>query len=278
MITSRLFAAAAIVAFATTSFACAAPGAHADESPESAESDVTKRSMVGDFHVDSRTLDEAFAFDGAVTELSITKDANGCQFQALQATGGCNATKLCSETTILSNEHVKTISGSCTLGATSLTLETPSGDLAFTVKATSVKGKSGFVLTSKNGDALNKGGASAFFVRTSRDPGDALSRSYAGGPNELLTKDIDPKSTSLSPEVRAGLAKLIDELSESDDDITRDVDGTFAVYANPFDKTPVAYAVSSTHSGDHCGGFQVFAVDVDGNKISTELSDGDCGL
>src|SRR6185369_17541192 len=97
-----------------------------------------------------------------------------------------------------------------------------------------------------------------------------------GGADDALTKEIKSSDPSLSPAVREGLKKLEAELSEPLDDINRDVTSTFAVFATPFDSEPVAYAVESTHSGDHCGGFQVFAVDTNGKRIKTELSDGDC--
>jgi hypothetical protein len=48
-------------------------------------------------------------------------------------------------------------------------------------RATASHGRTGFLLTSKDGTKLNRAGAAAFVERTSRDPGDALGRSYTGG-------------------------------------------------------------------------------------------------
>ena len=47
-----------------------------------------------------------------------------------------------------------------------------------------------------------------------------------------------------------------------------------AVLASPFDTELTLYVVSSSHSGDHCGGFKVVGVDRDGKAV-TDFSDGD---
>jgi hypothetical protein len=271
------------LAAVTLAFASAACGVQAPAGADlpSQGADLTSALMVGDFHVSGRNLDEAFLFDGAVSDLSISKDSAGqCASRALQAKGGCNATTLCSATELLSGDkHRARIEGSCTITASKLTLTTQHGELAFAVNAaTTPQGKAGFALSSVDGTKLNEAGTSAFFEATSRDPGEALGRSYAGGALDALTREIKTTDASLSPAVRAGLAALVKELSSPVDDIERDVTGSFAVFATPFDDKPVAYAVESTNSGDHCGGFQVFAVDVSGKRLKTELSDGDCGL
>jgi hypothetical protein len=263
--------------FAIALQACA--GAPNGEEPSAQDGALSSSKMVGDFHLATRTLDEAFLFDGAVSELSISEDGGRCHYNALQARGGCDAHTSCTDVDLLSSDkHRARIDGGCTVTSTELTLETPEGNLAFKVEPATAHGKTGLLLTSTSGKQLNRAGASAFFQPTSRDPGEALSRCYDGGADDALTKDIKSSDSSLPPAVRAGLAKLEAELSEPVDDITREVTGTFAVFATPFDSEPVAYAVESTNSGDHCGGYQVFAVDTSGKRIKTELSDGDCGL
>lgn len=255
--------------------ACAADGPETSED----EADLAASGMVGDFHLRTRSLDEAFAFDGAMTELTITRTGGACRFEALQAKGGCSATKLCSSTKLLSSdEHAVKVAGTCSSKGAVLTLDTPSGPRAFRVASAKVKGTPGWELRAADGKALNKAGASAFFEKTSRDPGEALARAHAGGSLPALSRSVDPKDPALPAPVRAGLAKLVTELSKDKGDISRSVDEVFAVLATPFDATPVAYAVSASHSGDHCGGYQVFAVDAAGKRIATELSDGDCGL
>jgi hypothetical protein len=249
------------------------------EVPAGSEADVAAASLAGDLHLQSRTLDEEFAFDGAVTELSITKNGADCKYQALLAVGGCNAAELCSTTEMLSTDQGKKINGTCTIAGTVLTLDAAANGLQLRAKAYTANGDEGFVLSSVDGKPLNKGGSSAFFARTSRNPGDAFYRSYRGGTLPALTKPIEPNDTSLPEAVRAELGKAIAELSFTEAELHSEVDETFAVFATPFDDKPVAYGVAAHHSGDHCGGFQVFGVDAaSGARLKEQMSDGDCGL
>ncbi len=255
-----------------------------NEGSEAADEEVAAAEMTGNFFLRSRTLDEEFAADTAVTELAIAKSAAGdCSFHALQAKGGCNYTdELCSTNEIMSGadgdteyaKHTNNITGACTVAAGKLTLKTPAGELSFKAKSSTYKGKAGFVLTSPK--QINKAGKEAFFQRVEATADAAFVRGYDGGPDAGLTKDIDANDPKLSPKVRAGLKKAIDELTYDENDVSSSVDEVWEIYATPFDKTPIGYGVSSSRSGDHCGGYTAVAVDLDGNRVESVLEDGDC--
>src|SRR5262249_6930208 len=103
-------------------------GEASDES--TGDSDLAaSTAMVGDFHLEARTHDEALTFEGAVTEISITKDGSSCHYEALQAAGGCDADHPCPTSDILSNEYSKKIAGECKMSRGVLTLEGDGGGL-----------------------------------------------------------------------------------------------------------------------------------------------------
>jgi len=263
---------------ALASFSLAAcSGEVADiENLDTAEGAASKATMVGDFDLHARSLDEAFLADGAVSTLSITKDNKGaCSYKAIQAKS-CGTTP-CTDTGILGDtKHSSRLAGACTFAGNALTLKTSGPDLVFHVGSSSHKGDAGFLFTSAT--KQNKAGKEAFFRRTSRTPIDALGRAYQGGFNEALSKPIKTNDPSLSPAVRAGLAALEKQIDKPITDIDRWIEDSYAVFATPFDDSPVAYAIETSHSGDHCGGYQVFAVDTNGKALKDVLSDGDCGL
>lgn len=198
---------------------CSADADEASADPSTETSDLSATSLVGDFHYSARSVDEAFLLDGALVELSLTKKGNEFDYEAIQVADGCSTKKPCTTTQLLSGEHGKKIAGTGTLSGKELTLNGDAKGIRFQVKTAKVNDESGLVLTSVSDKALSKGGASAFFAKTSRAAEDAFVRAHVGStPLSALTKTIDPNDGSIAAPVRAGLEEISGELSTSDEE------------------------------------------------------------
>src|SRR5262245_47937356 len=135
-------------------------GCVADSTEESAEEQMKKADLFGDFHVESRTSKEAFLFDDAVAELSLTTDkARACHYEAIVATGGCDDAKSCTQTDILAEAAKrKRISGSCTIAGAVLTLKTGSTSIDLRTRPFRSGRASGIEVVSVAGKKLSRQG------------------------------------------------------------------------------------------------------------------------